>query len=154
MARPAVKVINQRQFTKMLRALGDDAVNDMKQAHAKAAKIVESAAYPKVPKHGSVSVISGKPYWRTPPQSSGSLQATLRSSGTTRGGFVRAGKKLTPYAGPVHFGWPNRPDPAKGWQGGPIAPNPFMYDALDERREQVAEAFAGYIDDIRRKHRI
>ena len=152
--RPGVHVIGQRQFTKMLRALGDDAVKDIKQAHARTAKMVEDTARPMVPVHGGRSVISGRPYWRQPAHSPGLLRSTLRSTGTTRGGFVRAGKKLVPYAGPVHFGWPNRPDAAKGWRGGPIRPNPFMYDALDKRRDEVAEAFARYIDDIRRKHNI
>jgi hypothetical protein len=152
--KPGVRVIGQREFTKLLRGLGDDAVNDIKKAHASAAKIVEDTARPLIPTHGAVSTISGRPYWRTPNHSSGQLRSTLRSSGTARGGFVRAGKKLVPYAGPIHFGWPNRPNPAKGWRGGPIAPNPFMYEALDRRREEVAEAFARYIDDIRRKRGI
>ena len=39
-------------------------------------------------------------------------------------------------------------------QGGPIRPNPFLYDALDKRREEVANAFARYIDDIRRQNRL
>lgn len=152
--RPGVRVVGLRQFNKILRGLGDDAINDIKQAHAASAKIVEDAARPKIPVHGSVSVISGKPYWRPPAHSSGQMRSTLRSSGTRRGGFVRAGKKLVPYAGPVHFGWPSRPDAAKGWRGGPIRPNPFLFSALDKRREQVADAFARYIDDIRRKRGI
>ena len=152
--RPGVRVVGLKQFNKTLRGLGDDAINDIKQAHAASAKIVEDAARPKIPVHGSVSVISGIPYWRQPSHSSGQMRSTLRSSGTRRGGFVRAGKKLVPYAGPVHFGWPSRPDAAKGWQGGPIRPNPFLFSALDQRREQVADAFARYIDDIRRKRGI
>jgi hypothetical protein len=153
--RPGVRVVGLKQFQKELRALGDDAVDDLKKAHAAAAKIVEDAARPNVPvSSGTTSVVSGTRYWAPGPSNSGAFRATLRSSGQRRGGYVRAGKKLVPYAGPVHFGWPNRPDPAKGWRGGPIRPNPFLYDALDKRREQVAQAFAGYIDDIRRKHRI
>jgi hypothetical protein len=148
--------MGHRQFVRVLRALGDDAVEDIKKAHADAAKIVEDAAKPKAPTSaGGRSDVSGTPYWRGGPQRSpGSLRNTVRSTGTQRGGFVRAGKKLVPWAGPVHFGWPSRPNPAKGWQGGPIRPNPFLYDALDERREQVADQFARYIDDIRRKRGI
>jgi hypothetical protein len=152
--RPGVRVMGQKEFTRLLKALGDDAVNDIKKAHLEAAKIVEAAARPKAPAHGGVSVISGTPYWRTPVQPSGTLRNSLRSAGTQRGGFVRAGKKSVPYAGPIHFGWPSRPNAAKGWQGGPIRPNPFMYDALDERRDEVAETFARYIDDIRRNRGI
>ena len=152
--RPGVRVVGLRQFNKILRGLGDDAVNDIKQAHAAAAKMVEDTARPMVPVHGARSAVSGRPYWRTPAHPPGFMRSTLRSSGTGRGGFVRAGKKLVPYAGPVHFGWPNRPNPGKGWQGGPIAPNPFLYNALDKRRNEVAETFARYIDDIRRKRGI
>jgi hypothetical protein len=152
--RPGVRVVGLKQFQKELRALGDDAQDDLKRAHAAAAKIVEDTARPNVPVSGARSVISGRPYWPPGPSNSGAFRGSLRSSGTRRGGYVRAGKKLVPYAGPVHFGWPNRPDAGKGWRGGPIRPNPFLYDALDKRREQVAEAFARYIDDIRRKHGI
>ena len=152
--RPGVRVVGQREFQKILRGLGDDAVNDIKEAHAAAAKIVEGQAKTLAPRHGATSVISNRPYWRTPPHASGQLANTVRSSGQRRGGFVRAGKKLVPYAGAVHFGWPSRPNPAKGWQGGPIRPNPFLFDALDKRRGEVANAFARYIDDIRRKRGI
>lgn len=152
--RPGVRVVGLREFQKQLAALGVDAQDELKEIHARTAKMVEDAARPMVPVHGGVSVISKRPYWRQPAHSPGQLRSTLRSTGQRRGGFVRAGKKLVPYAGPVHFGWPSRPDAAKGWQGGPIAPNPFMYNALDQRREQVAEAFARYIDDLRRKHNI
>jgi len=155
-ARPGVRVVGLRKFTKSLKGLGDDAVDDIKKVHQATARIVEQAAKPKVPvSSGTSSVVSGTPYWTgTRTRNSGALKGTLRSSGTARGGFVRAGKKLVPWAGPVHFGWPNRPNPAKGWRGGPIAPNPFMYEALDERRGEVADAFARYIDDIRRKRDI
>lgn len=155
-AKPGVRVVGLRKFQKELRGLGDDAVGDLKKIHAITARMVEQAAKPKVPvSSGTSSVISGTPYWSTGrSRNSGALKGTLRSSGTNRGGFVRAGKKLVPWAGPIHFGWPNRPNQAKGWRGGPIAPNPFMYDALDERRNEVADAFARYIDDIRRKRGI
>jgi len=152
--KPGVRVVGQREFQKILRGLGDDAVNDIKRAHAAAAKIVEGEAKTLAPTHGTRSVISGTPYWRTPPHSAGQLRNSIRSSGQRRGGFVRAGRKLVPYAGPIHFGWPSRPNPAKGWQGGPIRPNPFLFDALDKRREEVANAFARYIDDIRRNRGI
>lgn len=153
--RPGVRVMGQKEFTRALKALGPDAVDQIKKAHLEAAKIVETAAKPLTPTHGATSVISGKPYWYGGPRhASGNLRKTLRSAGTQRGGFVRAGYKSVPYAGPIHFGWPSRPNPDKGWAGGPIAPNPFLYDALDKRREEVADAFARYIDDIRRQNGI
>ena len=150
-----VRIVNQRKVEKALRALGNDAVNDLKKAHAQAAKIVEQAARPKVPvRSGSSSQVSGKPYWPNPnsKRSPGALKGTLRSGASSRAGVVRIGKKLVPYAGPVHYGWPTRPDRAKGWRGGPIPPNPFLYDALDERRSEVEEAFVRYLEDIRDRH--
>lgn len=153
--RPGVRVVGLREFQKQLRALGADAQDDLKKIHERTAKMVEDTARPMVPVHGATSVISGRPYWWSgPAHQPGQLRNTLRSSGQRRGGFVRAGKKLVPYGGPVHFGWPSRPNKQKGWQGGPIAPNPFLYNALDKRREEVSVAFARYIDDLRRKHDI
>jgi hypothetical protein len=154
--RPGVRVIGHKEFIKLLRALGDDAVDDIKKAHAETAKMVADTAKPLAPTSaGGRSDISGTPYFfGGPNRSPGQLRGTIRSTGQQRGGFVRAGKKLVPWAGPVHFGWPSRPNRAKGWMGGPIRPNPFLYDALDKRREEVADTFARYIDDIRRKHGI
>ena len=150
--KPGVRVVGLKQFTKELKQYGDAAVSDLKKAHEAAAKIVHDAAKPKAPIHGVTSVISGKPYWEVPQHRSGNMASTLRYSGTQRGGFVRAGRKAVPYAGPVHFGWPSRPNLAKGWRGGPIKPNPFIFDALDERRDEVARAFARYIDDLTDKY--
>ena len=150
-SKPGVRVVGLRQFQKQLTALGDDAVDELKRAHLEAAKIVEGEAKRIVPRHGSTSVISGTPYWRTPPHASGNMANTIRSAGQRRGGYVRAGRKAVPYAGPVHFGWPNRPNEAKEWQGGPIAPNPFLYSALDARRDQVEFAFSQGLMKLARK---
>ena len=149
-----VRVENQRKVEQALRRIGADAVNDLKKAHAESAKIVEDAARPKVPvRSGSNSVVSDRPYWPGPRQRSpGALKGTLRSTGTQRAGVVRIGKKLVPYAGPVHYGWPTRPNSAKGWRGGPIPPNPFLYDALDERRREVEDTFYRYLEDIKKRH--
>lgn len=151
--KPSVRVVGLREFTKQMKLLGDDAIADIKAAHEAAAKMVYEAAKPKAPVHGTTSVISGRPYWQPgPKQAPGTMAATLRYSGTMRGGFVRGGRKMVPYAGPVHFGWPSRPNVEKRWYGGPIKPNPFIFDALDERREEVAVAFERYIDRLIEKH--
>ena len=68
------------------------------------------------------------------PRRSGALRGSIRAVG----GTVTADKV---YAGPIHFGWANRPNAARGWRGGPIHPNPFLWDALDERRRQVEQSF-------------
>lgn len=149
-----VQVFNQRKVERALRAIGKDAVAELKTAHLESAKIVERAARPKVPtSSGNVSKISGKPYWPTgESRTSGRLKGTLRSGASARAGVVRIGKKLVPYAGPVHYGWPTRPDPSKKWYGGPIPPNPFLYEALDERRQEVEATFYRYLENIRDRH--
>ena len=162
-----VRIVNQRKVEKALRGIGKDAVNDLKKAHLASAKIVERAAKPKVPvRSGSHSVISGKPYWeatktaRTGYQSRyggsttqpGALKASVRAGASSRAGVVRAGKKLVPYAGPIHYGWPSRPNNEKGWRGGPIPPKEFLWDAMDERRAEVEAAFYRYLEDIKKRH--
>ena len=76
------------------------------------------------------------------PVRSGNLRDTIRAAGQQAFGVVRAGNRGdVPYAAPVHWGWGTRPNWAKGWRGGPIAPNPFLYDALDDRRDEVVETY-------------
>jgi hypothetical protein len=53
------------------------------------------------------------------PRRTGRLAGTVRSSGTKAGAFVRAGYASVPYAGPVHWGWPDRG----------IAAQPFLSEA-------------------------
>jgi hypothetical protein len=78
------------------------------------------------------------------PVRSGALRASIRAGSTQRSGTVKAGSRAVPYAGPIHFGWFVRKDPARG---GPIKPNPFLYRALDERRDEV---FAAYTEAVKR----
>jgi hypothetical protein len=85
------------------------------------------------------------------PVRTGRLKQSIRAAGTKTAGRVRAGFKRVPWTGPVHFGWATRPDAAKGWRGGPIHPNPFLYDALDERHNQVFETYFEGIKKIQRK---
>ena len=149
-----VDIVNQRELEKALRAIGKDAVDELKIAHRKSAEIVETAARPKVPvRSGNTSQISGKPYWPgrrdTKP---GSLKGTLRSGASARAGVVRIGKKLVPYAGAVHYGWETRPNPSKGWRGGKIPKNEFLHDALNQERQEVLEVFDRYLQDIMDKH--
>lgn len=75
------------------------------------------------------------------PVRSGRLKGTIRAAGQATGAVVRAGYAVVPYAGPIHFGWPSRPNTQKGWRGGPIAPSPFLYDALDDRRSEVFDDY-------------
>ena len=98
------------------RALRNSATGkaELKAAHKEAAEVIEKAARPDVPRR------------------TGKLQASLRSSGTLSAGVVRAGGKGgVDYAPFVHFGVPS-----KG-----MAPQPFLYDAADHRRQAVLDVF-------------
>ena len=128
----SVKTQGMRELRKNLSMLDDD-FEDLKELHLDLAEMVAERA-------ASLA-----------PVRTGTLQQTIRASGTKTAGRVRAGFKRVPYAGPVHFGWATRPDAAKGWRGGPIHPNPFLYDALDQRRNQVFNAYFQGVKKIQRK---
>jgi hypothetical protein len=53
--------------------------------------------------------------------------------------FVTFGSPATPWALPGHFGHGTPSSPRA--QGGWMAPNPFLYDASDVRREQVIDLY-------------
>ena len=128
--RPQLELVGYRQLKKELRQLGDEAVASLKQTNKEAADLVADTARPDIPVR------------------SGRLKGTLRTTGTMRGGVVRMGRKAVPYAGPIHFGWPNRPNQAKGWRGGPITPNPFLYEAMDERVQDVMDLYSKYLETL------
>ena len=123
MTKPEIEVEGARQLKRALRQV-EGGTSDLKEIHAKAAKIVEGAALPLVPRR------------------SGRLADTLRSSGIASGGVVRAGFAKVPYAGPIHFGWAARN----------ISPQPFLYDALDARRGEVIAAYEDNVKKLIKKH--
>lgn len=79
---------------------------------------------------------------RRVPKLTGRLAASIRAAGTQKGAKVRAGRSAVPYAGPIHFGWPARN----------IRPQPFLYDALDDRRNEVLEAYERGMTAIIARH--
>lgn len=98
----------------------DGALADLKAIHAEAARIVSDASARGVP------VLSGR------------LRKSLRTKSTRTRGSVLAGSSLIPYAGPIHFGWPARN----------IEPQPFIYDALDARKDQVVDLYAKRVSGL------
>ena len=128
----SVKIEGAKELRRRLSVL-DAGFDDLKQLHEDLAQMVADTAANRAPVR------------------TGNLRDTIRASGTKTAGRVRAGFKRVPYAGPVHFGWNTRPDSSKGWRGGPIAPNPFLYDALDERRGEVLNAYFQGVKKIQRK---
>lgn len=119
-----IEIEGLRELNRAFRSLGRDATLELKDVHLDGAKIVEKRARQIVPRR------------------TGALADTLRSSGTMKGARVRAGFARVPYAGPIHFGWARRN----------ISPQPFLYDALDDRRREVLDAYSVNLKRLIRKH--
>jgi phage gpG-like protein len=69
---------------------------------------------------------------RAPVGDTGNLARSVRMSSTPTKATVLAGSNaVVPYAGVIHFGWPDHN----------IEPQPFLYEALDARRREVMEMF-------------
>lgn len=119
-----LEIEGMRELQKALRNLTEDSRNDMKETHRQAGQIVVDAA---------VRII---------PVRSGALLASIKSAPTQRQGRVRVGSAAVPYAGPIHFGWPARN----------IKPNPFIYEVLDSRRQEVYALYAERISGLIRKY--
>jgi hypothetical protein len=115
-----IEVKGLNKLVRDLKTLDADLVDSIKQVNAKLADEVASTAKIKVPRL------------------SGALAASIRSSGQGRTGVVRAGGRAVPYAGPIHFGWAKRN----------IRPQPFLYDALDARRVEVATTWVRELERI------
>ena len=84
------------------------------------------------------------------PRRSGRLAASIRTFKAQRAAQVGAGRASVPYAGPIHWGWPNRrivfgqltaaPSPIKS--------QPFLTDALATRRAQVVNIWVKGVDEL------
>lgn len=81
-----VEVLGARRLAATLRKAGAD-MSRLRDVNKATADVVAGAARVTVPVR------------------SGRLAASIRTSGTQRQGVVRAGRKLVPYAGPIHWGW-------------------------------------------------
>ena len=126
-----VKVEGARELRRALKKAENDVERQaLKQAHRDAAEVVARRAA------------------QIAPEVSGLLAGNIRASGTQTKGIVRAGSKKVPYAGPIHFGWPARN----------IGPQPFLYEAADDRVDEVLglylERIEGILDRIAKEARL
>lgn len=112
MTDPKFEVEGIDKLRKELRQF-DGAIDDLKTAHSRAAKVVEREAERRVPVR------------------TGALRSSVRSSGQAKTGVVRAGYARLPYAGVIHWGWP----------GHNIEANPYLYDALDAKEREVVKIY-------------
>lgn len=101
-----------------------DGTNDLKAAHKAAAEIVERDAQPRARRK------------------SGRMAGSIRSTGQAKQGVVRAGFASMPWVPIQHFGHAARN----------IAPNPFLYEALDARAGAVVTEYERQVDKLARKH--
>lgn len=123
MTTPGVKVEGAKELRKALKQF-EDGTRDLKGAHLEAAQVVERRGV------------------QLAPRRSGALAGSGRSSGQAAGGVVRFGRASVDYAPYVIFGVPSRN----------IAPQPFIYDALDDRATQVVEVYEAAVDKLITKY--
>jgi hypothetical protein len=117
--RPAVEIEGAKEVRRALKQMGDD-LADLKDLHAEVGELVASEAR-------SIA-----------PHDSGDLSGSIRTARRAAGSFVLAGSRRVPYAGPIHFGWRARN----------IEPQPFLYEAIDSRRDAVIRRYREGIDRI------
>lgn len=125
----AVRIEGHREVRRRIRQITDDldqkaAKGELKRINQEAAELVAMRAEMLVPVR------------------SGRLRDTIRAAGTQKSGRVRAGFKRVPYAGPIHFGWASRG----------IVPQPFLYQALDQRRLEVFLHYDRQLESLIKKH--
>lgn len=131
---PRIQIEGLRETRRALKAISADAAKDMRPAHLEAAEIVARQSKFEVPVR------------------SGALRNSIRAAATQTRGQVRVGSVGVPYAGPIHFGWPTRPRPSKGWYGGPIEAQPFIYEAADRRVDEVLDAYDARLAALSRRY--
>jgi hypothetical protein len=112
-----IQIDGLKETQKALREMSDDLKDEMKPTHKAAAEVIVDGAK------------------RYVPVRTGRLAGSIRALATRTSGRVRAGSASVPYAGPIHFGWPERR----------IKPQPFIYEAMDTRRKEVLDIYAARI---------
>ena len=119
-----VRIEGLKEVNRALRGLSNDLKDGLKDTHRRAGEIVAQGAR------------------QIAPVRTGNLLKTIRSNPTQRQGRVAIGNGRAiggvPYAGPIHFGWPARR----------IVPQPFVYDALDSRVNEVRKNYETAIDRL------
>jgi len=134
-----VKVTGAKEIRKAIKKIEDAAEKkgmqaDLKNAYKAAAQVVESKARSEAPRQ------------------SGRLANSVKAKGTLAGASVVAGGlKAVPYAGPIHYGWPSRPNKSKGWRGGPIKANKFMTRALEASVPEVVDVLSAELQRVLNK---
>ncbi|MGW0247922.1 HK97 gp10 family phage protein [Nocardia goodfellowii] len=109
---PYARVYGSSQLQRTLKRAGVG-MDDLKDLHKQGAELAAARAR-----------IIG-------PRRTGRLVGTVRVSGTARAGVIRMGNTATPYANPIHWGWP-----ARG-----IEANPFVTRAAQETESEWVDLY-------------
>jgi hypothetical protein len=78
------------------------------------------------------------------PVDDGTLRGDIRGGASKTRAYVSVGRKKIPYAGPIHFGWPARN----------IEAQPFLYEAMDARADEVQKVYAKRVDELAMRTRV
>jgi hypothetical protein len=124
-----IRVTGARELRKTLKAFEGD-LTQLREVHQAAADRVLSRAL------------------RDAPVRTGRLKASLRAKGNNASAVVRSAGRQAPYAAPVHWGWPSRPNKGKGWRGGVIHANPFLYEAVVGFQAEIARDYLAAVDRL------
>jgi hypothetical protein len=116
------KIDGNRELRAKMRRAEED-VTQLKDLHQEIADDIAAVSKQKVP------VRSGRLKNSIKPKAYASLARV------EAGNRSKARRTGVPYAGPIHFGWASRG----------IRPQPFMYEALDLRREAVIDRYEAEI---------
>ena len=113
-----VEVTGDKELRRALKRM-DGSLGDLREVHRDAGQEVLTRANTLVP--------------RKTGRLARSQRLSIRlAGGKSAGTRIIAGRGVSvPYAGPIHFGWRARN----------IEPQPWLYDALDDRREQVRKRY-------------
>jgi phage gpG-like protein len=127
-----IRVTGAKQLRKTLKAFEGD-LSELRAVHQAAADKVLARAL------------------RDAPARTGRLKSSLKAKGNNASAVVRSAGRVAPYAAPVHWGWPTRPNKARGWRGGVIHPNPFLYEAVVRFQADIARDYLDAVDRLMNK---
>jgi hypothetical protein len=115
----AVEVTGAKELRKAMKHMGAD-LKDLTNVNKAAAKPVYERSKDLVPRV------------------SGALGRTIRVLASKTRASILAGRNGVPYAGPIHFGWRRRN----------IGSQPFLTDAVAEKRSEVVDIYGAFIGDL------
>lgn len=119
-----IQVDGLRELQRDLRALGGDAVKELRKVNLEGAQVVERAAVPHVPVR------------------TGRLRRSVKARASQRGATVKAGTKTVPYAAVIEFGSPKRH----------MRPRPFLFPTAEQERPKVVALYRRRLNDLIHKH--